>query len=181
MASMKLLTSPSSSESKIQPKYQKLLAEFPEILEPSFNELSTKHGVTHKIQVNPEMPPCRAKVRPLMPNSEKAVKGKEAWEVMEKLGVVEKIKPNAKTEFSSALHLVPKPDGSMRPCSDFRQLNAMTTPSSYPLPALKTFTHKLHGAKVFSKIDLQAAFHNVLIDKDSVDKTTTVTPWGVYV
>ena len=78
VASMKLLTSPPSSEVKIQPKYQRLLDEFPEILEPSFNELSTKHGVTHKIQVNPEMPPCRAKVRPLMPNSEKAVKGKEA-------------------------------------------------------------------------------------------------------
>ena len=60
-------------------------------------------------------------------------------------------------------------------------MNAKTVPDGYPLPALKTFTHKLSNCKVFSKIDLQAAFHNVVIDPQDVCKTTTLTPWGVFV
>ena len=120
----------------------------------------------------------KCKVRPLMPNSEKAVKGKEAWDQMVQLGVVEKVDPNAKTSWGSPLHLVPKPDNTMRPCSDFRQLNAKTDPDGYPIPALKSFTHKLHNARVFSKVDLFSAFHNIVIEPSDVEKTTTLTPWG---
>ena len=179
VASMKAL-GPDEPETKIPPKYQKLINQFPGILEPSFKDLSTKHGVTHKINTGSN-PPSKAKVRPLLANSEKAIKGKEAWDTMVKLGVVERIDPKANSDWGSSLHLVPKPDGSMRPCSDFRQVNAKTVPDGYPLPALKTFTHKLHNCKVFSKIDLQAAFHNVVIDPQDVEKTTTLTPWGVFV
>ena len=60
-------------------------------------------------------------------------------------------------------------------------MNARTFPEAYPLPNLKSFTNELHGSKVFSKIDLVHAFHNVLIHPDDVEKTATVTPWGVYV
>ena len=116
-----------------------------------------------------------------MPNSEKAIKGKEAWDQMVQLGVVEKVDPNAKTSWGSPLHLVPKPDNTMRPCSDFRQLNAKTEPDGYPIPALKSFTQKLHKARVFSKVDLFSAFHNIVIDPSDVEKTTTLTPWGVFV
>jgi hypothetical protein len=35
---------------------------------------------------------------------------------------------------SSPLHMVMKPDGSSRPCSDYLQLNLVTTKDSYPLP-----------------------------------------------
>ena len=153
--------------------------QFPEILEPSFNDLATKHGVTHKIHT--VGPPSKSKVRPLMENSEKAIKGKEAWDQMIKLGVVERVKPNATTEWSSPLHLVPKPDNTMRPCTDFRKLNKATVDDAYPIPHIKSFTKKLFGSKIFSKVDLQAAFHNIPIDPKDVEKTTTVTPWGVFV
>ena len=171
---------PDSAVPKLQPKYKKLIDKFPEILQPCFKDLSTKHGVMHKIPTGSN-PPSKCKVRPLMPNSEKAIKGKEAWDQMVKLGVVERVDPNANTGWGSPLHLVPKPDGSMRPCSDFRQLNSKTEPEGYPIPALKSFTSKLHGSKIFSKVDLFSAFHNVVIDPQDVPKTTTLTPWGVYV
>ena len=88
-----------------------------------------------------------------------------------KLGVVEKVDPKKYTSWSSPLHLVAKSDQTMRPCSDFRKLNAKTVPEAYPLPNLKSFSHKLHGSKVFSKIDLMHAFHNVLIADEDVEKT----------
>ena len=179
VAAMKSLSPEPSTVSEVQPKYKKLIEEFPTILEPSFQDLSSKHGIKHKIVT--EGPPCRAKVRPLMANSEKAIKGKEAWDELIRLGVVERVKADADTSYSSALHLVPKPDGTMRPTSDFRGLNAITLTDTYPIASLKNFNAKLHGSKVFSVIDLQAAFHNIPLDEDSVPKTTTLTPWGAFV
>ena len=76
IASMRALGS-EVPETKIPGKYQKLINQFPGILEPSFKDLSTKHGVTHKINTG-NNPPSKAKVRPLLANSEKAIKGKEA-------------------------------------------------------------------------------------------------------
>ena len=182
IASMKQLEprAPESSKAnKINPKYMRLIEKYPDILKPSFKELSTKHGVMHSIETTG--PPVKCKPRPLLANSEKALKGKEAWDEMVRLGVVEKIEANANTDWASCLHLVPKPCGAMRPCSDFRQLNSRTVDNAYPLPKLKSFTHKLKGSKIFSKIDLFSAFHNVLINPKDVKKTTTLTPWGVFV
>ena len=34
---------------------------------------------------------------------------------------------------------------------------------------------------MFSKVDLFSAFHNIVIEPSDVEKTTTLTPWGVYV
>ena len=179
VASMKALGG-ESEVNQIKPKYQKLLDKYPSILIPSFKELSTKHNVTHRIPTG-SASPFKAKVRPLLENSEKAIKGREAWLQMEKLGVIEKVDPKNYTAWAAALHLVPKPDNTMRPTTDFRQLNARTTPEAYPLPNLKSFTEKLKGSTIFSKIDLVHAFHNVLIHPSDVEKTATVTPWGVFV
>ena len=177
VAAMKSLPSESTASNHIQAKYLRLIEKYPGIDKPNFNDLSTKHGVTHKIPTHG--PPFKAKVRPLMPNTEKAIKGKQAWDEMERLGVVEKVKPNDNTDWVSPLHLTPKGDGSMRPCSDFRKLNEVTTPDGYPMHSLKSFTNNLHGSKVFTVIDLYSAFHNVVIEPCDVKKTTTVTPWGV--
>ena len=77
IASMKALqTTASTDVETIQPKYQRLLDKFPEILEPNFKDLLSKHGVKH--QIITQGPPCRAKLRPFMANSDKAIKGKEA-------------------------------------------------------------------------------------------------------
>ena len=96
VASMKQLGE-EVSVAKIPAKYRKLIDQFPGILEPSFKDLSTKHGVMHKINTG-SAPPSKAKVRPLLANSEKAIKGKEAWDQMVKLGVVERIDPKANSD-----------------------------------------------------------------------------------
>ena len=115
-----------------------------------------------------------------MLDSEKARKGKEAWDKMIEDGVVEEVKAGTNTEWSSALHLVPKPGpgGGVRPCSDFRSLNAKTVTDAHPLPLLKDFTSKIHGAKLFSVVDLRSAFFNVPIWPPHRHKTLTLSPWG---
>ena len=49
---------------------------------------------------------------------------------------------------------VKKKDGTLKLCIDYRQLNKVTAHNKYPLPRIDDLFDQLHGAKVFSKIDL---------------------------
>ena len=159
------------------PKYVSLLKKYPALLNPNFVKGEPVHGVWHKIDTGTH-PPSKAKRRPIVSNAKKAAAGKAAWDQMIADGIVEKVKAGDNTEWASALHIVDKPGGGARPCSDFRDLNKKTLTESYPLPLLRDFTSKIHGCKVFSVVDLKSAFFNVPIWPPHRHKTTTLSPWG---
>ena len=48
---------------------------------------------------------------------------------------------------------VPKPDGRLRLCVDYCQLNKLTIINKYPLPLMSELRDRVAGAKIFSKID----------------------------
>ncbi|GFU83988.1 hypothetical protein TNCV_3359811 [Trichonephila clavipes] len=92
-----------------------------------------------------------------------------------------KIQPMTfKSPWSSPLHVVPKSDSTVRPVGDYRQLNSVTELDSYPMPYLNDFAHALHGKKIFSKIDIFKAFHQIPIAECDIPKTAVTTPWGLY-
>ena len=88
--------------------------EYPKILEVNFIKIP-KHNVVHTIQTG-NNPPCRTKLRNIMPGTPEFIQGEKAWREPETLGIIEKVGPNESNEWSSALHLVMKADGTMRPC-----------------------------------------------------------------
>ena len=58
----------------------------------------------------------------------------------------------------------------MRLCIDCRQLNKMTIKNRYLFPRIDDLFYQLHGATVFSKIDLRSGYHQVRIkDEDILD------------
>jgi hypothetical protein len=49
---------------------------------------------------------------------------------------------------------VTKKDGTQRLCVDYHAPNEVTVKNKYPLPRIDDLFDQLHGACVFSKIDL---------------------------
>jgi len=81
---------------------------------------------------------------------------------------------------SSALLFVPKADGSLRCCGDYRDLNSITKSRIYA-PRTGRLLHDDIASKTWrSKIDLENAFHHILIHPDDRWKTTFRTPHGLY-
>jgi hypothetical protein len=77
--------------------------------------------------------------------------------------------------------MVPKPNGSWRSCSDYRRLNDITVPDKYPLPNLQDLSANLHGAVIFSKMDLEKGYYQVPMNPVDVPKTAIIMPFGLLV
>ncbi|GFW89789.1 transposon Tf2-8 polyprotein [Trichonephila clavipes] len=139
---------------------------------PSLISKSASHGTVHHIITTG--PPVTVRPRRLYPKLYDAVKVE--FEFLLAQGI---IRPS-KSPWSSPLHVVPKSDSTVRPVGDYRQLNSVTEFDSYPMPYLNDFAHALHGKKIFSKIDIFKAFHQIPIAESDIPKTAVTTPWGLY-
>ena len=64
---------------------------------------------------------------------------------------------------ASPFFFVPKKDGTLRPCQDYRYLNSHTTKNAYPLPLISELIDKLKGSKIFTKFDVRWGYNNILI------------------
>ena len=84
------------------------------------------------------------------------------------------------SNWSSALHIVDKKNGEIRPCDDYRGLNALSKVDRYPVPNIQEFTSQLAGLTIFSHIDLVKVFHQIPVHPDDIPKTAIITRFGLF-
>ncbi|CAH1242223.1 GIN1 [Branchiostoma lanceolatum] len=101
---------------------------------------------------------------------------REELRKMEEMGVIE---PSS-SEWASPVVLVPKKDGSIRFCVDFRRINAVSRFDAYPIPRIDEMLDKLGKAKYITKIDLARGYWQVPLTEESKEKTAFVTSFGLY-
>jgi transposase InsO family protein len=153
-------------------RYARLLKQFPELTQPSPIPRAVKHNVVHHILTTG--PPVHARARRLPPCRYKAMK--EEFQRMLDRGIC---RPSS-SPWASALHVVPKKDGSLRPCGDYRRLNSSTIPDRYNLPHIADFNVQLRGSTVFSTLDLEKAYFQIPVAPEDVPKTALITPFGLF-
>ncbi|KAJ8724127.1 hypothetical protein PYW07_008107 [Mythimna separata] len=163
---------PSIRSIDINDEYHLILQKFPSITKLENFMLDPKHDVQHHIYTTG--PPVHEKVRPLNPKKYKIAKAE--FERMMQLGIC---RPS-NSPWANPLVCVTKKDGEIRPCGDYRRLNAQTIPDRYPLPRLLDFTYLLKGKTIFSKIDVRKAYFNIRMAPEDIPKTAVITPFGLF-
>src|SRR5271154_7105841 len=75
---------------------------------------------------------------------------------------------------------IPKKDGSLRLCVDYRHLNAITIKNRYALPLISELQDRIRGSRVFTTLDLRGAYNLVRMKQGEEWKTAFRTRYGHY-
>ena len=86
---------------------------------------------------------------------------------MQELGIIE----DSTSPWSSPVICVPKPEGGLRLCMDYRKLNAVTSTDVYPLPNIEHLVQKISTAKFITTMDLTKGYYQIPLDPCSKEKT----------
>jgi Reverse transcriptase (RNA-dependent DNA polymerase) len=156
----------------ISPAVRELMTAFPKIVGDGNARARPRHGVEHVIETTGQ--PLHAKARRLDPDKLRATEAE--FRALEAAGIIRR----SDSAWASPLHMVPKKDGSWRPCGDYRHLNMVTRPDHYPLPSLADFANKLHGCRYFSVVDLVKGYHQIPMAASDIAKMAILTPFGLY-
>lgn len=74
-------------------------------------------------------------------------------------GIIEEV--NEPSKWISPVVIVPK-ENDVRICVDMRQANESVQRENYPLPTMEDFLPHIGKGKIFSKLDIKSAFHQVV-------------------
>lgn len=93
---------------------------------------------------------------------------------MLEMGIIE----SSNSEWSSPVLLVPKKDGGIRFCTDFRKLNSVSCFDSYPMPHIDELIERLGKASYMTTLDLCKGYWQVPLDQSCKPYTAFRSPTG---
>ena len=131
--------------------------------------------IEHHIDTWPDVPPVRQKQRPIHPSKLPAVKAE-----IKKLRKAGFIYPIAYTTWVSNPVPVNKKQGTIRVCTDFRDLNRACPKDNFPTPFIDQLIDACAGHEVLSFMDGFSGYNQIQIRKEDQYKTAFTTPWGTF-
>lgn len=151
----------------------KLLERYPEVTSSQLSDLPCIVD-EHRIDLNADAKPYKRSYYRVGLKERQFIE--EELKKLLDLGIIE----HSRSPWGSPVVLVKKKDGSFRMCIDFRQLNSMTKPETYPLPYLEDIIDRIQGCVVFTKLDLKSGYWQIMMRADDQAKTAFVTHTGAY-
>ena len=164
---------PDKLSAELQDQVRALLYKYECVLSVDDYDLGYTDILTHKIDTGSNRPvrePLRRQPPPYLQYIDDEV---------EKMLAANVIEP-AHSDWASNVCLAKRKDGRLRFAIDFRRVNRLSKPDSYPLPRIDSCLDMLNGSSWFCTIDLRSGFWQVAQDPSDADKTTFITRKGSF-
>ncbi|CEH18636.1 retrotransposon nucleocapsid protein [Ceraceosorus bombacis] len=155
----------------VPPKYHEYLDVFNPV---EASQLPPHRPFDHKIELKAGKHPPFG---PLYPLSARELT--ELWEYLDTMLANGFIRRSTSPAAAPIL-FVPKKDGSMRLCVDYRGLNAITVKDCYPIPLIDEQLDRLSRAVRMTKLDLLGAYNLLRIREGDKWKTAFRTRYGLF-
>eukprot|EP00731_Ephydatia_muelleri_P013115 Em0007g425a len=150
-----------------------LLVEFADVFAESSDDMGRTGVVKHSIDTGTSHP-IRQQCRRVPP-----FRREQAKKMIDDMLQKDIIQPSS-SPWASPIILVPKKDGSLRFCIDYRKLNSVTRKDAYPLPRVDDTLEALSGSKWFSTLDLLCGYWQVEVEEKDRHKTAFCTREGLF-
>ena len=121
------------------------------------------------------MKPVKQKLRRMKPDVAHKIK-----EEVQKQITAGFIRVSKYPEWVANVVPVPKKDGRVRMCVDYRDLNKASPKDDFPLPHIDILVDNTTNHALLSFMDGYAGYNQILMAEEDMEKTTFITPWGTY-
>lgn len=108
------------------------------------------------------------------------IKQKEILEQQVKDWLKEGIIQPSSSDFAVPVVPVPKKNGSLRICVDYRPINKNLIKDRFPLPIIEDQIDALQEARIFTTIDLKNGYFHIPVEETSRKYTSFITSSGQY-
>jgi len=129
--------------------------------------------VVHKIPLLEGSKPIKHKTRQIRPDMLLKVKAEiqKQWDA----GFLDVVQY---PQWVANVVIVPKKDGKIRVCVDYRDLNKASPKDDFPLPHIDILVDNAARNATYSFMDGFSGYNHIRMVEEDKEKTTFVTPWG---
>jgi hypothetical protein len=120
--------------------------------------------------LDPQQQPIRGPTYRMAPREEQATH-KEIDSMLQA-----RVVQPSRSPWNAPVIIVPKKDGSLRFCVDYRRLNDVTAKETYPMPRIDRALEELRGNKYFSSFDLASGYWQVPLTEQARELTAFSVP-----
>ena len=116
--------------------------------------------------------------KPYRLNSVRAAQVQSTFDRLEKNGLMIR----GLSEYATPCLLVPKSDGRLRLCLDYRLLNSKCESTNQPIPRIDALLQMISDSRpsIFSTCDISNAFHSLTLSRKAMLKASVVTTTSQY-
>ena len=130
---------------------------------------------SHRLNVLPTAKPVRQRVRRFHPNRHQSIQSE-----VDNLLAVGFIREVKYPKWLANVVVVPKKGGKWRVCIDYTYLNEACLKDNFPLPRIDQIVDAIAEHGILSFLDAFFGYHQIPMHPPDTEKTTFITPHGLY-
>ncbi|XP_004309961.1 PREDICTED: uncharacterized protein LOC101293841 [Fragaria vesca subsp. vesca] len=131
--------------------------------------------ITHKLNILKDHPHVKQKRCAFNPEKYRAIQAE-----VQRLKEIKFIREVSYLTWVSNVVMVPKPNGKLRMCVDYTNLNKAYPMDSFPLPRIDQLVDSTAGFKMLSFLDAYSGYNQIKMHPTDQEHTTFVTDKGLY-